>query len=110
MPFWGLASLGESQAGFRGSRESGVGLSGKIPVTTTITINETTSVMSHGILPLLVLFVSVRKMLVAPSCPTLFDPMDYSQAGYSVNGTLQARILQWDAIPFSRGLNLGFPL
>ena len=108
MPFWGLASLGESQAGFRGPRESGAGVSGKIPVTTTITVNETTSVMSHGILPLLVLFVSLRKMLAAQLCPTLFDPMDYSPAGYSVHGTLQARILEWVAIPFSRGLNLGF--
>ena len=42
-------------------------------------------------------------MIVAQSCPTLFDPMDYSPLGSSVCGILQARILQWVAIPFSRG-------
>ena len=29
--------------------------------------------------------------------------MDCSQPGYSVHGILQARILEWVAIPFSRG-------
>ena len=38
------------------------------------------------------------KMKVAQSCPTLCDPMDYP-----VHGTLQARILEWVAFPFSRG-------
>ena len=40
------------------------------------------------------------------SCPvmsTLCDPMDYSPPGSSVHGILQARILEWVAIPFSRG-------
>ena len=47
------------------------------------------------------------------SCPTLFDPMDCSSPGSSVHGILQARILEWAAIPFSRwiflthGLNPG---
>ena len=43
------------------------------------------------------------KMLVAQSCPTLCDPMDYSPPGSSVHGILQARILEWVAVPFSRG-------
>ena len=34
------------------------------------------------------------------SCPTLWDPMDYSPPGSSVHGILQTRILEWDA---SRG-------
>ena len=38
-------------------------------------------------------------MLVAQPCPTLCDPMDCS----SVHGILQERILEWNAIPFSRG-------
>ena len=42
------------------------------------------------------------KVLVAQSCPTLCDPMDCSPPG-SVHGILQARILEWVAIPFSRG-------
>ena len=45
----------------------------------------------------------VRVCLVAQSCPTLCDPMDDSPLGSSVLGLLQARILEWVAIPFSRG-------
>ena len=41
--------------------------------------------------------------LVAQSCPTLCDPMDCNPPGSSVHGILQARILEWVAIPFSRG-------
>ena len=36
-------------------------------------------------------------------CPTLCNPMDCSLPGSSVHGTLQARILEWVAIPSSRG-------
>ena len=42
-------------------------------------------------------------MLVAQSCLTLCDPMDCSPPGSSVHGILQARILEWVAISFSRG-------
>ena len=42
-------------------------------------------------------------MLVAQSCPILCDPMDCSPPGSSVHGILQERILQWVAMPFSRG-------
>ena len=42
-------------------------------------------------------------VLVAQSCLTLCDPMDCSQPGSPVHGILQARILEWVAIPFSRG-------
>ena len=35
---------------------------------------------------------------VTLSCPTLCDSMDYM-----VHGTLQARILEWVAVPSSRG-------
>ena len=34
-------------------------------------------------------------------CLTLCDPMDYNPPGSSVHGILQARILEWVAIPFS---------
>ena len=40
---------------------------------------------------------------VAQSCPTLCDPTDCSPPGSSVHGVLQARILEWVAISFSRG-------
>ena len=47
----------------------------------------------------LLLFV----VLVAQSSPTLCDPMDCSLPGSSVHGISQARILEWVAMPFSRG-------
>ena len=37
------------------------------------------------------------KLRVAQSCPTLCEKMDYT-----VHGILQARILEWVAVPFSR--------
>ena len=39
----------------------------------------------------------------AQSCPTLCDPMDCSLPGSSLHGILQARVLEWVAISFSRG-------
>ena len=36
------------------------------------------------------------------SCPTLCDPIDISPPGTSVPGILQARVLEWVAISFSR--------
>ena len=38
------------------------------------------------------------KVKVAQSCPTLCEPMDCI-----VHGILEARILEWVAVPFSRG-------
>ena len=35
---------------------------------------------------------------ITQSCPTFYDPIDYT-----VHGILQARILEWVAVPFSRG-------
>ena len=43
------------------------------------------------------------KVLVAQSCPTLCNPMDCSPLCSSVHGILQARLLEWVAIPCSRG-------
>ena len=37
--------------------------------------------------------------IVALSCLTLCDPMDYSPPDSSVHGILQARILEWVAMP-----------
>ena len=41
---------------------------------------------------------SLMKVKVAQSCLTLCYPIDYT-----IHGVLQARILEWVAIPFSRG-------
>ena len=43
------------------------------------------------------------KVLVTQSCLTLCDPIACSPSGSSVRGILQARILEWVAIPLSRG-------
>ena len=44
------------------------------------------------------------KALVAQSSLTLSEPMDYGLPGSSVCEILQARTLDWFAIPFSRDL------
>ena len=40
--------------------------------------------------------------LAAKSCLTLWDPVDYSPPGSSVNGMSQARILEWVSMSFFR--------
>ena len=42
-------------------------------------------------------------VLVTQLCPTLWDPMDCSPPGSSLQGFLQERILEWVAIPFPGG-------
>ena len=46
---------------------------------------------------------TILKVLVAQSCPTLCNPMDWGPPGSSLHGILQAGIPEWVAIPFSRG-------
>ena len=43
------------------------------------------------------------KVLLSRSYPTLREPMDYSLQGSSVHGIFLSRMLEWVAIPFSRG-------
>ena len=45
----------------------------------------------------------IRQCACMQSCPILCDPIDCSPPGSSVHGILQARILEWVAISFSRG-------
>ena len=47
--------------------------------------------------------VCVCVLVDAQSCLTLCDPMDYSPPRSSVHGIPQARILEWVAMPFSKG-------
>ena len=47
---------------------------------------------------------------VPQSCRTLCDPMDHSPPGSSVPGILQAWILDWVAMPSSRGSSQGLNL
>ena len=44
-----------------------------------------------------------KTRLFAQLCPTLCNPVDCSPPGSSVHGILQARVLEWVAISFSRG-------
>ena len=44
------------------------------------------------------------KVVVAQLCTTLCNPMDCSPLGSSVNGILQARILEWVASHFPGNL------
>ena len=44
-----------------------------------------------------------KENLVSQSYPTHCNPMDCGLPECSVHGSLQARILEWIAIPFSRG-------
>ena len=43
------------------------------------------------------------KVLITQLCLTLCSPMDYSPSGSSVHGVLQARMLEWVAMVFSKG-------
>ena len=52
----------------------------------------------------LILLVDEEKLkCITQLCLTLFNPLGYSPPGSSVHGILQARILEWVAMPFSRG-------
>ena len=61
-------------------------------------ILQTLTIISFPIFYIFILLVIITQL-----CSALCDPMDYSPPGPSVVGILQARILEWVAIPFSRG-------
>ena len=48
-------------------------------------------------------FTWAHKCSVVQPCPTLCDPVDCSPPGRCVHGIVQARILEWVVISFSRG-------
>ena len=45
---------------------------------------------------------------VTQSYPTPSDPMDRSLPGSSINGTFQAKVLEWGAIAFSKEFRESF--
>ena len=51
-------------------------------------------------LEIVILSESEKKVKVAQSCPALRNPKDYT-----VHGILYARMLEWVAVPFSRGFS-----
>ena len=48
-------------------------------------------------------YILLQVVLITRLCPTFCNPVDCSPPGSSVHGILQARMLKWAAIPFSRG-------
>ena len=67
--------------------------------------NEILSILSRLVLIEKVQLCSVNFVHAKShqSCLPLCNPMDYSPPGFSVHGILQARILEWVAMPSSRG-------
>ena len=49
------------------------------------------------------LFLSLMHAKLLQFCLALRDPMNCSLRGSTVHGILQARVLEWEAIPSSRG-------
>ena len=58
---------------------------------------------------MLTVYMCVCVCSIAQSCLTLWDPMDCSLPGSSVNGSFQARTLEWVAVSSSRGSSPGDP-
>ena len=54
--------------------------------------------------PTVLICVVIAVQSLSQSCLTLCSPMDHSAPGSSVPGILQARILEWVAMPSSRDL------
>ena len=63
--------------------------------------------MGVGCLFLLQCMKVKSESVVAQWCLTPSDPLDYSPPGSSIHGIFQARILEWDAIAFSKLWNNG---
>ena len=60
-------------------------------------------VMTCNVLATYIWLLATSWSEVTQSCLTLCDPVDCSPSGSSIYGILQARILEWVAISFSRG-------
>ena len=62
--------------------------------------------ISHGFFSLKYVLEIVPYLYICmslQSCPSFCDPMDCKLPGYSFHGILQTRILEWVAMPSSRG-------
>ena len=70
-------------------------------MTTGITIALTKWTFVGKVMSLLLNMLSDAAAESLQLCPTLCNPVDGSSPGFSVPGTLQARILEWVAISFS---------
>ena len=73
----------------------------KYPRSPSMLLQMANFILSYGWIVFYYIYTFV--LCCAQSCLTLCDPLDYSPPGSSVHGILQARILGWVAMPFSRG-------
>ena len=65
--------------------------------------NSCSNTEHTGVINLNFYGIWTSKLLIALSCSTLCNSMDYNPPGSSVHGIFQARILEWVAISSSRG-------
>ena len=66
-------------------------------------LSSSSSSMLYSRCLLAICFLCVNCAKLLPLCPILCDTMDYSLPGSTIHGILQARILEWIAMPSSRG-------
>ena len=77
--------------------------------------NSLAGIPSLSLALLIVIFHNTTLLVVVTQlCPNLCDPIVCSLTSYSVHGILQARIMEWVAIPFpgdppSPGIETGSP-
>ena len=69
-----------------------------IPIPKKDNVNVQTTAQLH------LFYMLASESEVAQLCQTLCDTVDCSPPGSSIHGILQARILEWVAISFSRGI------
>ena len=90
---WGLKCFINPEIPLSASRDP-LQVPGKLPQLQAI---------SSSLLWISTVFHNEVKVLVGQSHPTLCDPMDCSLPGRSLHGILQARVLEWVTVSFSRG-------
>ena len=68
-----------------------------------LVLQEQSDLQKWGPQSLVPFFLVKNIKKVTQLCPTLCNPMDGNLPGSSVHGILQARILEWVAVPFTSG-------
>ena len=96
--------LGLSSPGFPGAEPEAEGFCAAVSLgMSTVSVNTQQSREECYEDPLLIKLAAASEVKVAQLCSTLCRPMDCYPPGSSVHGVLQARVLEWVAISFSRG-------
>ena len=63
---------------------------------------DATSAKGHSVALFVALLLLLLRATLLLLCLSFFDPMDYSLPDSSVHGILQARIMEWVAVSFSK--------